>query len=153
MREVEHNRGPGAKLEDRLNAMGARICAVEGHCVPVHANSSRGNGLAAKLCRYYPNCRLGSACRFQHLERDSAPSESEIDMEEMARIENMMCERCGFLPWDGCASSCPVLRAQEGQKKSCKSRLRAPSRTGTYHLSTLSATDNLMHHGYKCLVW
>jgi hypothetical protein len=109
--------GAVGKLEDRFHAMGAHICVVEAHCVPEHTNVSRGDGSIAKPCRYYPNCRLGSSCRYQHLARDSAPSESEVDMEEMARFESIMCEGCGFLPWDGCASSCPVFQAQQEDQK------------------------------------
>ena len=141
-REVEHNRGPGAKFEDRLNAMGARICAMEAPCVPERASVNRGDGTIAKLCRYYPNCRLGSACRFQHLDRDCASSESEVDMEEMARIENMMCVGCGFLPWDGCASCCPVLQGQQKKQKEVQQLPPRDDRKEIMQATNLSPSEN-----------
>ena len=97
------------KVEDRLDALVARNCTVEANRVPVPSNVSGGDGPIAKPCRFFPNCRFGSTCRFQHIEREGAPPESEVEPEEMQRIENMKCEGCGFLPWYGCASSCPSL--------------------------------------------
>ena len=94
-----------------------RICALEVlSAVVARPPGSQPSGSEAKLCRFFPKCKQGDSCRFLHrvgsgLAYVGAQDDSENvdDAGMLERIENSRCPGCGFLPWEGCASSCRLL--------------------------------------------
>jgi hypothetical protein len=70
-----------------------------------------------KTCRFHPGCKKGDDCRFLHadvvhaLHQSHSEAAGEDDPGLLDKLELSRCVGCGFFPWDGCASHCPVLVA------------------------------------------